>query len=67
MYTDNNVIYNTAKDPLKISNTLTKELVIINQWLLENSFYLHKGETECVLFGTSPRLARTNNFAVHTF
>ena len=30
--------------------TLTKELAIINQWLLENSLYLHKGETECVLF-----------------
>ena len=64
MYADDTVIYNTAKDQLKISNTLSKELAIINQWLLENTLYLHKGKTECVLFGTSPRLARTNNFTV---
>ena len=63
MYTGDTVIYNTAKDQLKISNTLTKELAIMNQWLLENTLFA-QGKTECVLFGTIPRLACTNNFIV---
>ena len=57
-------MYNTAKDQLKISNILSKELAIINGYWKILALYLHKGKTECDLFGTSSRLAHTNSFIV---
>ena len=66
MYADT-VIYNTAKDQLKISNTLSKDLEqgLINQWLLENSspLFAQRENWMCVV-GKSSRLACTNNFTV---
>ena len=34
----------------------------INKWLIDNSLFMHKGKTECMLFGTGPRLALSTSF-----
>lgn len=57
MYADDTVMYFTASDAQEVGNTLTNELATVNQWLLDNSLFIHQGKTECVLFGTGPRLA----------
>ena len=57
MYTNDTVIYFTARHAEEIGNTLTNELVNVNNWLLDNSLFLHQGKTKCVLFGTDARLS----------
>ena len=65
MYADDTVIYFSAKDATQIAKTLSEELASVNQWLLDNSLFMHKGKTECVLFGTNAKLASSNdNFVV---
>ena len=32
----------------------------VNDWLVNNSLFIHQGKTECVLFGTGSRLATAN-------
>ena len=64
MYADDTVIYNTASTAEAIANALTKELNTINNWMQNNSLFIHQGKTECVLFGTGPRLATVRNFSV---
>ena len=60
MYADDTVVYFTARDAQEISRTLTNELAKVNEWLMHNSLFIHQGKTECVLFGTGPRLANAN-------
>ena len=52
--------YFTARHAEEIGNTLTNELVNVSNWLLDNSFFLHQGKTDCVLFGTDARLSSAN-------
>ena len=60
MYADDTVIYFTARHAEEIGNTLTNELVNVSNWLLDNSLFLHQGNTDCVLFGTDARLSSAN-------
>ena len=39
-------------------------LNLVHDWLFDNNMFLPKGKTECVLFGTSPRLSTACNFSV---
>ena len=64
MYADDTVIYFTGKDAQEIENTLTNELVVVHQWMLDNNLFIHKGKTECILFGTGPRLANASKCSV---
>ena len=57
MYTDNTVMCFIASNAQEISSTLTSELTKVNEWLVDNSLFIHQGKTECVLFGTGSRLA----------
>ena len=59
MYTDT-VMYFPASNAQEISSTLTSELAKANDWLVDNSLFIHQGKTECVLFGTGSRLATAN-------
>ena len=52
MYADDTVIYFTARNAEGIGNKLSNELANVNNWLLDNSLFLHQGKTEYVLFGT---------------
>ena len=60
MYADDTVMCFTASNAQEISSTLTSELAKVNDWLVDNSLFIHPGKTECVLFGTGSRLATTN-------
>ena len=60
MYADDTVIYVTARNAEEIGNTLTNELAKVNEWLLNNNLFMHKGKTECILFGTDSKLASAN-------
>ena len=60
MYADDTVMYFTASNAQEISSTLTSELAKVNDWLVDNSLFIHPGKTECVLFGTGSRLATAN-------
>ena len=60
MYADDTVMYFTASNAQEISSVLTGELAKVNDWLVDNSLFIHQGKTECVLFGTGSRLATAN-------
>ena len=60
MYADDTVMYFTTSSAQEISSTLTSGLAKVNDWLVDNSLFIHQGKTECVLFGTGSRLATTN-------
>ena len=50
-------MYFTASNTQEISSTLTSELTKVNDWLVDNSLFIHQGKTECVLFGIGCWLA----------
>ena len=60
MYADDTVMYFTASYAQEISSTLTSEPAKFNDWLVDNSLFIHQGQAECVLFGTGSRLATAN-------
>ena len=53
-------MYFTASNTQEISSTLTSELTKVNDWLVDNSLFIHQGKTECVLFGIGCWLANAN-------
>ena len=64
MYADDTVMYFSATDSQVIADTLTNELALVNKWLIDNNLFMHKGKTECMLFGTGPRLALSTSFSI---
>ena len=60
MYADDTVIYVTARNAEEIDNTITNEPAKVNEWLLNNNLFMHKGNTECILFGTDSKFASAN-------
>ena len=53
-------VFHRYSNAQEISSTLTSELAKVNDWLVDNSLFIHQGKTECVLFGTGSRLATAN-------
>ena len=33
-------------------------------WLIDNNLFVHEGKTECMLFGTGPKLALSTSFSI---
>ena len=64
MYADDTVMYFSAADSQVIADTLTNELVLVNKWLIDNNLHMHEGKTECMLFGTGPKLALSTSFSI---
>ena len=65
MYADDAVVFHAAKDVSSINNaTLRLGLDSINNWMRQNGVIMHKTKTECVLFGSSNKLSKTDNFSV---
>ena len=52
MYGDDTVMYFSASDSQVIADAWTNELALISKWLIDNNLFMHKGKTECMLFGT---------------
>lgn len=51
MYADDTVLYFSAKTAVEIEMMLNKELKLVKDQIVDNSLSLHKGKTECALFG----------------
>lgn len=64
IYADDTVLFCSSKDSDEISKVLEENMELIDTWLSENILFLNKKKTECMLFGTSVRLSRVQNFSV---
>ena len=66
MHADETVTYYASKTVPEIEQILTNEFACLCQWLLDNNLFLNVKKTECLLFGTAPRLSKVNDFTVMT-
>lgn len=66
LYTDDAVIYFADKDISIIQERLNADLECISNWFSDNNLIvnLKKSKTECVLFGTDKKAARSENFLI---
>ena len=64
MYADDSVIYYASQTVAEIEQILTDELACLYQWLQNNNLFLNVQKTECLLFGTAPRLSKVNDFTI---
>lgn len=64
MYADDTVLFYSAKDVNVIEEKLNEDLGLIGNWLRENSLFINKEKTECLLFGTPGKLSNIESFHV---
>ena len=64
IYADDTVIYYASQTLAEIEQILTDELACLYQWLQKNNLFLNVKKTECLLFGTAPRLSKVNDFTI---
>ena len=64
MYADDTVLFFSAPEVSTIEATLVRELQAIKCWLRLNSLFINVTKTETMLFGTSQRLAKVDQFSV---
>lgn len=64
LYADDSALIFSHKDCGFIAERLSKELSNCKVWLIDNKLSLHVGKTECILFGTSRKLKKVENFPV---
>ena len=60
MYADDTVIYYSTPQLSEIELKLNLDLLMLNQWLLNNKLILNEKKTEVMIFGTRQRLMRQN-------
>ena len=65
LYADDSALIFSGKDPGTIGNFLSGELSSCRQWLIDNRLTLHVGKTESILFGTSRKVKKADNFLVN--
>ena len=61
-YADDSALIVSDKDPIKIGQQLSKNLISCNKWLVDNKLSLHMGETELILFGTKCKLSKWKGY-----
>ena len=64
LYADDSALFFAHRDPAVIANRLGIELANCKRWLIDNRLSLHMGKTESLLFGTSRKLKRVENFSL---
>ena len=64
MYADDSVVFFAAPEVSTIQATLVRELQAIECWLNLNSLFINKTKNEAMLFGTSQKLAKINQFSI---
>jgi hypothetical protein len=64
LYADDSAILFSHRDPDLISRTLGSVLESCNGWLVDNKLSLHLGKTECILFGSKPKLSKVDTFKI---
>ena len=65
MDADDTVLFYSSKDVNEIERALCRDLQLLESWLRDNSLFLNKSKTECVLFGTASRLSTVTNFSIY--
>ena len=65
MYADDTVLFYSSKDVNEIERALCRDLQLLESWLRDNSLFLNKSKTECVLFGTASRLSTVTSFSIY--
>ncbi len=63
-YMQATVYYLCHTDPRAISDTLSQELELCNEWLIDNRLSLHLGKTEAILCGTKRKMRNIEDFEV---
>ena len=63
-FADDTVMFFASKSVSEIEKVLTVDLATLHQWLLENNLFLNVKKTECLLFGTAPRLSKIEDFKI---
>ncbi len=56
-------LFHSSRDVHAIEKALSSDLEVVENWLGDNSLFLNKTKTECVLFGTAARLSSVTNFS----
>ncbi len=64
LYADDSVLLISYKDPMAISDTLSKELESSSEKLVDNRLSLHLGKNEAMLCGTKRKTRNTEDFEV---
>ena len=64
MYADDIVLFYSHKDVSDIERKLNQDLSSIDAWLSDNSLFLNREKTECLLFGTRGKLSAVNSFNI---
>ena len=64
MYADDTVLFYSHKDVSDIERKLNQDLSSIDAWLSDNSLFLNREKTECLLFGTRGKLSAVNSFNI---
>ena len=64
MYADDTVLFYSHKDVSDIERKLKQDLSSIDAWLSDNSLFLNREKTECLLFGTRGKLSAVNSFNI---
>ena len=64
LYADDSALLVDGKDSKEIAANLSIELESCQQWLIDNKLSLHLGKTEAILFGSTRKLKKLNDFNV---
>ena len=64
LYADDSGILVTGKSRADIERQLSKDLEVINTWLVNNKLSLHLGKTESILFGSKPKIRNGSNLNI---
>ena len=64
LYADESTILFSNKDPDQIANKLGKVLESCSEWLVDNTLSVHRGKTECILFGSKRKLRKVKDFHI---
>ena len=64
LYADDSALIYSHSDPYFIARHLNAQLASCKTWLIDNRLSLHVGKTESILFGSSRKLKRVDNYQV---
>ena len=64
LYADDSALIYSHSDPYFIARHLSAQLASCKTWLIDNRLSLHVGKTESILFGSSQKLKRVDNYQV---
>ena len=63
MYADDTVLFFSAPQVSTIVDTINREIRVLEHWLKVNSLFINVVKTEAMLFGTSQKLSKVDDFS----